>query len=156
MSNWTSISSADVYDYLAAEQAAALQSEALGTGQSDPLPRLIADVVSRVRAEVRAHGSNVVDAATGTVPPELRGAAMALIVEAAQARLPSLDMTADQIRLANAARALLKRVADGDVAVAAGSVTTTTTPETTDASAVKFVLVKSRNNPVTGASLAGL
>ena len=155
MSNWISISTEDVYDYLAAEQAAALQSEALGDTQADPLPTLIADVVARIRAEVRGNSSNVVDATSNTIPPELRGAAMALIVESAQARLPSLEMTDDQVRLANAAGALLKRVADGDVGVTAGSTTTTTTTTETT-TAVKVVLVKSRANPVRGSSLAGL
>jgi hypothetical protein len=145
MSNWISISTEDVYDYLAAEQAQALQSEALGDDQADPLPTIIADVVERIRAEVRANSANTLDAASGTIPPELRGAALALVVEAAQARLPALEMSDDQIRLANAARTLLKRVASGDVAVEGG-----------DCGASKVVLVKRRAHPVTGASLSGM
>jgi hypothetical protein len=144
MSDWISISTSDVYDYLAAEQAEALQSEALGSNQTDPLPTIIADVTARIRAEVSGNSANTLDATDGTIPPELRGAAMALIVEAAQARIPVLKMSADQIRLANAARALLKRVAAGETRIIQG------TP------VAKVVLVTSRTNFISGASLSGL
>jgi hypothetical protein len=148
MGTWNTILTEDVYDYLAAEQVAALESEALGDDQEDPLPSVIEDVAQRIRAEVRANPSNVVDSTENSIPPELRGAAMALIVEAAQARLPVLEMTDDQVRLANAARALLKRVATGEIPITAGVEATGTSP--------RIVLVKSRKNPVTGRSLAGL
>ncbi|MFA5258175.1 MAG: hypothetical protein WC360_08490, partial [Opitutales bacterium] len=133
----------------------ALGEEALGAEQDDPFPAIIADVAQRVRAEVRANNGNTLDPPAGTVPPELRGAAIALIIEAAQARLPSLALSADQARLANAARALLKRVAAGDVGISPGE----SAPGGDDddvVSAPRIVLVASRSNPLTGSALLGL
>jgi len=148
MCAWSTITTEDVYDYLAAEQVAALESEALGDDQDDPLPAIIQDVAQRIRAEVRANASNVVDSTEYSIPPELRGAAMALIVETAQSRLPVLEMTDDQIRLANAARALLKRVATGEIPITAGVEAAGASP--------RIVVLKSRKNPVSGRSLAGM
>jgi len=160
MSNWKSISKQDLYDYLAAEQTDALGDEALGDGQENPLVAIIADVTQRVRAEIRANNGNILDPAADTLPPELRGAAIALIVEAAQARLPSLALSADQTRLANAARALLKRVAAGDVGISPGGVPSGGDDDDDGdddvVSAPRIVLVASRSNPLTGASLLGL
>ena len=144
MSDWITISPTDIYDYLAAEQAEALRGAALGTGQNDPLPTLIADVVARIRAEIAGGAGNTLSPAADSIPSELRGAALALIVEAAQSRLPSLEMSDDQVRLANAARALLKRVADGDLRV------------TCAASGTGSVVVGRRIGSVTGRSLSGM
>jgi len=148
MSTWSTISEDDVRDYLAADQLSALESAALDDDQDDPLPAIIQDVAQRIRAEVRANASNVVDSTDYSVPPELRGVAMALVVEAAQSRLPGLEMTDDQIRLANAARALLKRVATGEIPIVAGEEAAGTSP--------RIVVVKRRKNSVTGRSLAGM
>jgi hypothetical protein len=148
MSAWSTISAKDVFDYLAAEQVSALESEALGEEQDDPLPTIIRDIAVRIRAEIRANPSNVVDSVEYSIPPELRGAGLALVIEAAQSRLPGLDLSDDQIRLANAARALLKRVATGEIPVVAGEEATGTQP--------RIVVVRSRKNTITGRSLAGL
>ena len=144
MSDWITLSITDVYDYLAADQADALRTEALGGGQADPLPAIIADVAARIRSEIAGHAPNSLSPTSGAVPPELRGAALALIVEAAQARLPSLEMSDDQVRLANAARALLKRVADGEVFVTPGG------------GSARTVVVRSRRRFATGSTLIGL
>lgn len=161
MSNWISLSTQDVYDYLAAEQVDALRSEAIGDAQSDPVLAVIADTTCRVRGEVAAHQGNVLDANTATLPPELRGAALALVVEAAQSRIPSLTLTSDQIRLANAARALLKRVSAGTFAISQGGTSSSNPGEDSSSPSVntttkKVVLLGRRFNPMTGARLAGL
>lgn len=153
MSKWITITVEDLYDYLAAEQVAALQSEALGSGQSDPLPTLIADVTEYIRAEIRGNSGNDVDSAEGAIPPELRSAAIALIVEAAQARLPALELSDDQVRLANAARALLKRVASGDVAIEAATADGSSGVVTASGTAV---LVKSRSRFLSSSSLESM
>lgn len=150
MSDWITLSISDVYDYLAAEQADALRTEALGDTQDDPLPAIIADVAARIRAEVSANSANTLDSASGSIPRELRGAALALVVEAAQVRIPVLKMTTDQIRLANVARSLLKRVAAGDVRISQGAMSA-------DGRALpKVALVKHRTNFLSGSSLGGL
>ncbi|HNX04678.1 MAG TPA: hypothetical protein PKI32_04215 [Opitutales bacterium] len=157
MGNWTTISTSDIRDYLASDELDALSAEALGDGQADPLPTILADVVKRVRSEIAAHSANSLDPTSGTVPPELKGAAIALAVEAAYARLPGIALSADHVRLANAARALLKRVADGDVAVTAGISTTSTGDDSgTTTSTPRVVLVASRERPLSGSSMAGL
>lgn len=158
MSNWITISTQDVYDYLAAEQVEALRSEALGEEQADPLAAVIADTACRVRGEVAAYSKNTLDADKATIPPELRGAALALIVEASQARIPSLSLSTDQIRLANAARALLKRVAAGDFAVSQGGTGGSDTDDdgTTLVVTKKIEVLGSRARPLTSARLAGL
>ncbi len=159
MSNWISISRQDVYDYLAAEQVEAVRSEALGEGQGDPLCAVIADTVCRVRGEVAAYSKNTLDADRATIPPELRGAALALIIEAAQVRLPSLSLSTDQIRMANAARALLRRVAAGAFAVSQGDVTGGGDGEaeaSPTVSSKRIELVGRRAKPLTSARLAGL
>jgi hypothetical protein len=151
MSDWITLSLSDVYDYLAADQADALRTEALGDDQADPLPAIIADVVARIRAEVSGNSANTLDSSSGSIPRELRGAALALVVEAAQARIPVLKMTTDQIRLANVARTLLKRVAAGDLPISQGAATADDS-----GSVSKVVLVKCRANPLSGSSLGGL
>jgi hypothetical protein len=159
MSNWTSISKQDVYDYLAADQVDALSSEALGEEQDDPLPTVIADVAQRIRAEVGGNSANTLDPIAGTIPPELRGAALALIIEAAQARIPSLTMSSDQIRLANTARTLLQRVASGKVAVSAGIIVTDDDGEPVEepeSTVGKIELLGYRDKPLSSSSLAGI
>jgi len=115
--SWSPLTSADVLACLAAPQVAALRQGALAPGQADPLPALIADVTARVRAEIRGGRRNRVERDCTLLPPELKLAAAHLALESLQTRLPALALTADQIRLAADARALLARVAHGDVPV---------------------------------------
>lgn len=115
--SWITLTVDDIYTYLAADQVDALRMEALAVGQDDPLPQIIADVVERVRAEVRAYHGNQVSATEGTIPPELRSAVVALVIEAAQARLPGLELTSDQIRAGSYAKDLMRRVIIGEVPV---------------------------------------
>jgi hypothetical protein len=114
---WCPLTSDDVLACLAGPQVETLRESALASGQSDPLPVIIANVTARVRAEVRGNRRNRVEKTTTLLPPELKLAATHLAIEALQARLPNLALTTDQVRLANEARILLARVANGEVPI---------------------------------------
>ncbi|KAF0094018.1 MAG: Uncharacterized protein E1N59_2276 [Puniceicoccaceae bacterium 5H] len=110
--SWSPLSPLTLQRYLAAPQLRALQTAALADEQADPIPEIVADLTARVRAELRA-GGGVLSAEPMALPPELHGPAAALVLEAAQTRLPSLELTTAQVRAADEARALLERFANG-------------------------------------------
>ena len=153
MPSWTCLTSADVYAGLVAAQIDTLRTRALAPGQPDPLPTLLADVTARVRAEIRTGRRNRLDQDPALLPPELKLAASHLVLEALQARLPNLVLTADQIRLADNARQLLARVASGELAVAKPD-----HPENPLVATIWYGLevVRRRPSAATGRGLAGL
>jgi hypothetical protein len=153
MSSWTTLTSADIYAGLVAAQIDTLRTRALAPGQADPLPTLICDITARVRAEVRTCRRNRLDRDDTLIPPELKLAASHLALESLQARIPNLALTADQTRLADNARQLLLRVANGEVAVS-----TPDNPEGPLAATVWYGLEVLRRRPssVSGRSLSGL
>jgi len=150
--SWSPLTPADVLACLAAPQAAALRQSALAPGQSDPLQALIADVTARVRAEIRGSRRSRVESDATLLPPELKLAAAHLALESLQARLPNLALSADQIRLAADARALLARVAKGEVPV-----TVPAQPESDLEANTQYGLevLGHRRARVTGRNLAG-
>jgi hypothetical protein len=115
--SWSPLTANDVLACLAGPQVDVLRQRALDAGQADPLPAILADVTARVRAEVRGNRRNRVERDPTLLPPELKLAAAHLALESLQARLPNLALTADQVRLADDARALLARVASGEVPI---------------------------------------
>jgi hypothetical protein len=153
MSSWSILTSADIYSGLVAAQIDTLRNRALAPGQPDPLPTLIADVTARVRAEVRTCRRNRLEVDPALLPPELKLAASHLVLEALQARLPNLVLTADQVRLAEQARLLLERVANGEIAISK--------PEQPEGPVEATVwhgleVVRRRPRTATGRDLAGL
>ena len=118
MTNWIQLTEADLHRYLAEPQVTALRTVALADGQPDPLPEILADVSARIRAEVAACPRNRLSADPALIPPELKGAAVALAAAALQSRVPPVRLTRDQDRSADNARRLLKRVAECEVAIA--------------------------------------
>lgn len=155
MSNWITLSPTDLHPYLQAAQVDALREEALAPGQADPVVAVLADVVERIRASVRASPANRLSQTAGSIPPELRGVAAMLAIESAQTRLPALALTADQVRAANNARKFLDHVRVGLIAV-----TTPSDPvpvaEAAPASSGRIELVARRERPLSGSTLAGL
>ncbi|MGA2052304.1 MAG: hypothetical protein ABSH19_03225 [Opitutales bacterium] len=150
---WLPLTSADIFACLVAAQIETLRSRALAPGQPDPLPTLLADITARVRAEVRTFRRNRLDCDPTLLPPELKLAASHLALEALQARLPNLALTSDQILLAENARKLLERVANGEIAVSKPD-----HPEGPLAATVWYGLEVLRRRPLsaTGRRLAGL
>ncbi len=117
MAEWITIESTDLDDYLVAAQTAALRSAALGAGQTDPFSRVMPDVCSRIRAEIRACPANQVSETANSIPPELKSIACALLIEAMQARLPMLKLTEDQKKAADEGRKYLARIAKCEIPV---------------------------------------
>ncbi len=117
MTQWIQIEADDLNDYLAGFQVKALREKALASGQDDPLPEIITDVAGQIRLEIQGSGCNQLSRTAYALPPELKRHACALIIEAAQGRLPVLKLTDDQIRAADNARSYLRRVARGEVPV---------------------------------------
>jgi hypothetical protein len=155
MTNWITLTPNDLRPYLAADQVDALRTEALAAGQTDPVAAVIADVIERMRAEIRASGANRLSQTPSTVPPELRGGAAALAIEAAQTRLPALLLTADQVRAANQARHFMERVATGDIPVTVPS-DPVTVPDAGPATSSYAQVLGRRTDPLTSQSLRGL
>jgi hypothetical protein len=109
--SWIILAVEDVEDYLLAPQLNALRNAALGSTQADPLPQIIRDVASRIRAEVQGCPSNKVSPVPYSIPPSLKQAALAIIIARAQTRLTVLKLTEDQVRDFQSAERYLERVA---------------------------------------------
>jgi hypothetical protein len=99
-----------------AYQVELLQTVVLGKNESNPLPALIADTVRRVRRDIGS-GKNPLSSDDTLIPPELRPAACALILENLQVRIPSMKLSQGQLRAADIARRELADIAAGKVAV---------------------------------------
>ncbi len=95
MTAWITLLPVDLNDYLAAAQ------------------------VDAIRTEIRGCPSNRVSATEGALPPELKSTAIALIVKAAQTRLPGLKLSEGQKWAADHARSYLQRIARCEVPVSA-------------------------------------
>ncbi|MDR1414147.1 MAG: hypothetical protein LBI56_04430 [Puniceicoccales bacterium] len=117
MAKWITIQTSDLYDYLGATQLNALKTFELANGQKDPIDDIIVDATARIRAEISGNRNNLLSADRTKIPQDLKSFACYLILESAQTRLPSLKLSADQIRLANDAKEYLKRIARGEVPV---------------------------------------
>ncbi|MGF1450263.1 MAG: hypothetical protein ACFB20_12720 [Opitutales bacterium] len=117
MPTWIQLTPQSLRDYLSGPQLEALQTAALASGQTDPLPRLIEATAAFVRASVAAFAGNQLSATPHSVPPELVETTAILALEAAWLRLPDLELTRAQQRRAVEARRLLRDVTRGQLAV---------------------------------------
>lgn len=113
MQNWTSLSHRDLELYLAPAQLHALAQHA-ECGWTH-VENLIAATVAQIRLEIAAHPANNLDTDPNTLPLALKSAACHLVIETLQSRFGNLALSQDQIRNAAHARALLHRVANGEV-----------------------------------------
>jgi hypothetical protein len=115
---WVTLTSDDMLRALTGPERTAVQTAALGAGQADPLPGIIADVVAEARGYIAANKANVLGE-DGTVPEKLRGALIARARFEAFTRLPvgrSL-LTEDRVKANEAAVTLLRDVAAGRFAI---------------------------------------
>lgn len=114
---WTTLTADDVRTRLAAAELAALQTAALASGQTDPLPEIVAAVTDEVRGYIAANHANELGVA-GAVPPRLVSAALAIIRYRLATRLPVKSLlTEDRVKENEAAIRLLERVAAGQFAI---------------------------------------
>lgn len=91
---WRSITTDDVLQTLAGAEMTALQTAAKASGQSDPLPGVIADIVNEVRGYIAAGQFDL--GPDGTVPDQLRRATLIMIRTAAASRLPVKSFSTPQ------------------------------------------------------------
>lgn len=109
---WVVPTEAGCKDYLAAAGITSLTSAALGAGQANPFPNVMAAVVKEIRGYVRSCATNVLSATPNSVPGELERTAYLMIVEAMQGRLPGVNLTKGQETALKACREILDRVAE--------------------------------------------
>jgi hypothetical protein len=117
---WINITDADLKVGKAAALVEAFKTAALGSGQSDPVPSVIANICSRIRAEIQSGGKIRVSATPLTIPPSLKDLAVRMILWACQSRIniknafPPSDQ--DQ-RDHRSDERYLERIARGEVTV---------------------------------------
>jgi phage gp36-like protein len=135
---WQSVTTAEIKTRLTGAEVTALQTAALASGQTDPLPDIVTQVVGEVRGYVAAGGYTL---GTGeTVPSTLYSATLAIIRYRIATRLPvKAILTQDRKDENDAAIRLLERVADGKFAV---EEPTTASEETLGSPSPSFVTGK--------------
>ena len=153
MATWTTIQIEDLYDYLCAAQLSALQNIQLSEWQINPIHEIIDDVTARIRAEISGNKLNLLSADKTKIPQDLKSCACYIILESAQTRLPSLKLTADQIRLASDAKDYLKRIAQGEIPV---SIPDDAIPNTDFSRNSGCEVIKHRPSTVSSKTLQGL
>lgn len=95
MSNWTTITEADLLARKMAPLMRALRTAALATGQSDPVDEISADMVQRVRTKIASCATNTVDEDATTVPVSLKALVCRMIIREAKGRL-EMPLTEDE------------------------------------------------------------
>jgi phage gp36-like protein len=132
MDTWITITQNDILASINNAELTAALNTAIAAGQENPLDTLIPDVTAEVRGYVRRR--NTLGLA-GTLPQELKNAAVDIIIYRAACRLRKKAIAED--KKADSDQALLKvaGVADGTVAVSAPDSPTT---EVTSAPAPQF------------------
>lgn len=108
---WIKITVDDIASYQAGALVKNLQNAAKNETQSDPVAAAIKEQVLFVRSQI-ASGDFALDRDFEKIPRELKSYAIALIVEFAKNRLPSLTPSDTEKTLAAAARAHLKEIAE--------------------------------------------
>ena len=121
---WTTFTVADLNSAKAAALVSALQSAALGEGQADPMPGIIALVITRIRAEIAAGGCTVLDADATKIPPSLKPLAMRMALREGQSRLNAagaLPLSDDERTEWKEDLRYLERIAEGRISVEAST-----------------------------------
>jgi hypothetical protein len=122
---WITLAKADIQASVNDSEFEALLDTALSGGQSDPTTVLIPDVTNQVRGYIRAGSGNVLGP-DGTIPSELKNAAVDLIVYRVARRISNSDTAKAWKGPADDAREMLKDVANGLIKVSAPITITTT------------------------------
>lgn len=114
---WITLTEAHLGERLAAAELAALQSAAVGA-YGNTVPDVLASVAAEVRGRIAANKANALGA-SGTIPEELKAAALAIARWRILSRLPGMKALQDDARRSEYAdaQALLSAVAKGEFAV---------------------------------------
>lgn len=115
---WVTLTSDDLSRGLTGPESTAVKTAALGAGQGDPVPGIIADVVAEIRGYVAANKANILGAGA-TIPDKLRAAAISRLRFEAFTRLPVGRnlLTEDRVKANEAAISLFRDVAAGRFAI---------------------------------------
>jgi phage gp36-like protein len=116
MDTWITLASGDVLASINNPELTAALNTALASGQSNPLNTLIPDVTAEVRGYVRRR--NTLGPA-GTLPQELKNAAIDIIIYRAANRLRKTAFAADKKGDNDLALRKLEAVANGEIAISA-------------------------------------
>jgi phage gp36-like protein len=114
--NWTSIMIDDLQDAKAAAIVDALRTKALADSQGDPTLDIIAGVVARVRAEIRAWKANDLDVDATKVPRDLKSLTCRMILRELMSRL-QLPLNEDEREEQHNDLHYLERIASGAITV---------------------------------------
>ncbi len=117
--NWIILKKSDLESSLNFPQLEQLKSAEFASPGHDILEDIISSVTARVRAEIAASGRNALESDHLKIPHELKEVALSLVLEALQARIPSLKFGEILDRRASIARETLLRVAKGELPVSA-------------------------------------
>jgi len=115
--NWIKITHKDLECALNKAQLDILNAQSFKSAGNPIEEEIIASITAMIRAEICANELNLVDEDHAKIPPELKGAAVRLCVEALQIRIPSIEMTNYQLKQADEARKLLERAANGSLPI---------------------------------------
>ena len=112
---WIAITTDDIKTRLAGAEVAALQTAALASGQTNPLPGIVSQVVDEIRGYVAAGGFTL--GSGETVPSKLLSATLAMVRFRIATRLPKFPFDENRKLEYEDAIRLMGRVADGKFAV---------------------------------------
>lgn len=107
---WITLTADDLKQGLSGPEVSALSTAALASGQGDPLPAVVLDVIREVRGYISAHPSNVLGAGD-TIPDTLKATAIARVRFEAFTRLPVKESLLTEARQ-KANEAALQRLRD--------------------------------------------
>jgi hypothetical protein len=127
--SWITLTETDVKNHVTGAEYTMISTKALSSGQSNPVPTILADVTKEVRGYVAVR--HQLDAGVDTLPDECKTAALDLTVARLLRRVPGgvLDPKGDRAKAEERATQFLRDVAAGKIALVA-----TTTPSSSQAS----------------------
>jgi hypothetical protein len=108
MSNWVSLSIEDLYAAKAPAIIDAARQVVTSAGAADPVPEVIADVVSRIRGALVAGGKDI---DTSKIPRSLRALAVGMAVRKLKA-LAEMDLSAFEQQEQKSTDSWLLRITD--------------------------------------------
>jgi phage gp36-like protein len=137
MPNWTSITVDDLKDAKVSALIEALRTKGLGVGQDDPVEEITANVIARIRAEIKGCAQNVLDTDATKIPNDLKSLACRMIYREMASRL-QVELTPDERDERSDDVRYLERIAECEVPVAAPD-NPETTPSIQSGSAAEIV-----------------
>jgi len=111
---WVAVTAEELLRSLTGPEKAAVSAAALASGQDDPVPGILADVIDEVRGYIAANSQNRLGL-TGTIPEKLRITVINRCRYEALTRMPVSKsiLTEERVKANEAARMLLRDVAAG-------------------------------------------